>query len=212
MTDSKILIFTQNYITAITACLNWYFFLPQITSNGFISVDKWSKSVDESLKHVDPILVPYNIRMHNRNKDIFYRITLDPRTLNLIDQDISLTLGRPGNPSTFKTTKAIIVTYNNVPKYGDSSKRFKYQVVIATDYTNTFAILNYDRLDESGGIVGYGDSGYCTKTRTFTDSSDTRTLNRTSNVGRPGKHIYLLTVKDVKYCWGSKTLNYNKHI
>ena len=143
--------------------------------------------------------------MDNRNKDIFWRTTKDQNTLKLINQDISLAVGNPGNPSRFNTTEAIIVTYDNVPKYLDSTKRFKFQVVIATDYTNTFAILNYDRLDESGGVVGYGDSGYCTSTKIFTDSLDTRTLNQTSNVGRPGKHIHLLTVKDVKHCWGSKS-------
>ena len=138
--------------------------------------------------------------MDNRNKDIFYRTTTNVNTLKLIDQDIFLALGKSGNPSTFNAAEAIIMTYDNVPKYGDRSKRFKFQVVIATDYTNTFAILNYDRLDESGGVVGYGDSGYCPIIKTFTNSTDTRILNQTSNVGRPGKHIHLLTVKSVKDC------------
>ena len=133
--------------------------------------------------------------MDNRIRNIFYRSTSDPHTLNLIDQDITLALGEPGNPSTFKTAEAIIVTYNNVPKYGDSSKKFKYQVVIATDYTNTFAILNYDRLDESGSIVGYSDP-LCNVWRHFTTSSDKRVLTRTSNVGVLGKHVYLLTSKN----------------
>ena len=144
--------------------------------------------------------------MDNRNKDIFYRTTTNVNTLKLIDQDIFLALGKSGNPSTFNAAEAIIMTYDNVPKYGDRSKRFKFQVVIATDYTNTFAILNYDRLDESGGVVGYGDSGYCTSTKTFTDSLDTRILNQTSNVGHAGKHIHLLKVKDIKHCWGSKSV------
>ena len=148
--------------------------------------------------------------MNNRNNNIYYRTAKDQNTLKLINQDISLAVDKPGNPSTFNTTDAIIVTYDNVPKYGDLSKRFKFQVVIATDYINTFAILNYDRLDESGGVVGYGDSGYCTSTKTFTNSLDSRVLNKTSNVGRPGKHIHLLTVKDVKYCWGSKSVTVQK--
>ena len=93
--------------------------------------------------------------MNNRNNNIYYRTAKDQNTLKLINQDISLAVGKPGNPSTFNTTDAIIVTYDNVPKYGDLSKRFKFQVVIATDYTNTLAILNYDRLDESGGCLLY---------------------------------------------------------
>ena len=81
--------------------------------------------------------------MDNRNKDIFYRTTKDQDTLKLINRDISLALGKPGNPSTFNAAEAIIMTYDNVPKYRDSSKRFKFQVVIATDYTHTFACLLY---------------------------------------------------------------------
>ena len=69
--------------------------------------------------------------MNNLNKNIYYRTAKDQNTLKLINKDISLALGKPENPSTFNTTEAIIVTYDNVPKNGDSSKRFKFQVVIA---------------------------------------------------------------------------------
>ena len=119
---------------------------------------------------------------------------MDPTSLQLIDQDISRALGNPGNPSIFNAAEAIIVTYNNIPKYRESTKRFTFQVVIATDYTNTFAILNYDRLDESGNDIGYSDPS-CNSLKYFTRSPDKRVLARTSNVGVPGKHIHLLTSK-----------------
>ena len=124
--------------------------------------------------------------------------------LYLIDREISLALGKPGNPSTFNAAEAIIVTYNDIPRYNNPSKRFKYQVVIATDYTNTFAILNYDRLDLiSYHNAGFSEPGPCHIIKQFTKSLDeTAVLNQTSNVGRPGKHIHLLTVKPVKYCPG----------
>lgn len=139
--------------------------------------------------------------LDNRNNGILYRTTKDLKTLNLIDQDISLALGKPGNPSSFNATEAIVVTYNDIQRYGDSSKRFKYQVVIATDYTNSFTILNYDRLDQKGrGPVGFSDPGPCRVSKRFLNSSDERTLTQTSNVGRPGKHIHLLTVEEVDDC------------
>ena len=121
--------------------------------------------------------------------------------MNLIDQDISLALGKPGNPFTFNASEAIVVTFNNIQRYANAAKRFKYQVIIATDYTNTFAILNYDRVDEKGrGLVGYGDPGPCRVTKRFSSTSDDTILTRTSNVGRPGKHIHLLTVEGVDDC------------
>ena len=126
----------------------------------------------------------------------------------MIDQDISLALGKSGKPSTFNASEAIIVTYNNVPRYSSISNLFKYQVVIATDYTNTFAILNYDRLDQTGrGAVGFSDPGPCRVTKRFLNSSDERTLTQTSNVGRPGKHIHLLTVDAVDDCANKGGIN-----
>ena len=126
----------------------------------------------------------------------------------MIDQDISLALGKSEKPSKFNASEAIIVTYNNVPRYSSISNLFKYQVVIATDYTNTFAILNYDRLDQTGrGAVGFSDPGPCRVTKRFLNSSDERTLTQTSNVGRPGKHIHLLTVDAVDDCVNKGGIN-----
>ena len=139
--------------------------------------------------------------MNNRGRHIFYRTAKDSYTLGFVDKDISLALGQAGNPLRFNATEAIIVTYNDIPRYGSTSNRFKYQVVIATDYTNTFTILNYDRLDINGNDnVGYSDTGQCRVTKRFTSSSNKRTLTITSNVGRPGKHIHLLSRKTTDDC------------
>ena len=147
-----------------------------------------------------PILIPYNLDLVNNGQNILYRTAKDLSTLKLIDQDISLALGKYGNPSSFNVTEAIIITYDNIPKYRQRYTLFKYQVVIATDYTNTFAILNYERLDESGyREVGYGDPS-CNYLKHFTRSGDETVLTRTSNVGIAGKHIYFLTQKECMNC------------
>ena len=138
-----------------------------------------------------PILIPYNLDLVNHGQNILYRTTKDPITLMLIDQDISLALEKYDNHSRFDATEAIIVTFDNIPQYGNTN-RFKYQAVIVTDYTNTFAILNYERLDENGDEVGFSDPS-CNYLKRFTTSSDKTVLTNTSNVGIPGKHIFLLT-------------------
>ena len=145
-----------------------------------------------------PILVPYNLDLINNGQNILYRTAKDPSTLKLIDQDISLALGRSGNPSSFNATEAMIITYDNIQMYGQWYILFKYQVVIATDYTYTFSIFNYERLDRNSNIVGYYDPS-CGYSRHFTE--DKTVFTRTSNVGIPGKHIYLLTQK---YCTNCK--------
>ena len=149
-----------------------------------------------------PVIIPYSVDLDNSaGKHILYRTSKDQLILDLIDRDISLALGKSGNPSTFNAAEAIIVTYNNIPRLGFESTFFKFQVVIATDYTNTFAIINYGRLDKSAYLAGYSEPQPCKhNVKSFTESSDKRVLNRTSNVGRPGKHIHLLTVKTVKNC------------
>ena len=146
-----------------------------------------------------PILIPYNLDLVNDGHNILYRTTTKPYTLKSIDHDISLALGKYGTPAKFESSEAIIVTFDNIFRYGNAGSRFKYQAVIATDYTNTFAILNYDRLDESGYEVGYGDST-CNYIKQFTTSADKTDLTRTSNVGIPGKHIYLLTQEECMNC------------
>ena len=138
-----------------------------------------------------PILIPYNLDLENHGQNILYRTTKDPYTLKLIDQDISLAHSR------FDATEAIIVTFDNIPKYRNINIRFKYQVVIATDYTYTFAILNYQRLDGNGNEVGFSDP-FRNSLKRFTTSSDKTVLTRTSNVGIPGKHIFLLTWMNCK--------------
>ena len=97
---------------------------------------------------------------------------------------------RSGN---FFPTEAIIVTYDNVPKYQNPSIKFKYQVIIATDYRSTYAIVNYERLDTSGNRIGYGDPS-CHAFQEFTTRGRYQTeLTKISNVGIPGRHVYLLT-------------------
>ena len=133
----------------------------------------------------------------NQGQNILYRTTKNPIILKLIDKDISLAPEKSKNYSRFDATEAIIVTFDNIPRYGNTN-RFKYQVVIVTDYTNTFAILNYERLDENGNEVGFSDPS-CNYLKRFTSSSDKTVLTNTSNVGIPGKHIFLLTWMTCKY-------------
>ena len=159
-------------------------------------MDKQTSQINIKLNQDFPILIPYNVDLENHGQNILYRTTKDSYTLKLIDQDISLTLEKSKNYSRFDATEAIIVTFDNIPQYGNTN-RFKYQVIIATDYTDTFAILNYERLDGNGNEVGFSDPS-CNYLKRFTTSSNKTVLTNTSNVGIPGKHIFLLTQKTCK--------------
>ena len=160
-------------------------------------MDKQTSQIIIKLNQDFPILIPYNLDLVNQGQNILYRTTKDSYTLKLIDQDISLILEKSKNYSRFDATEAIIVTFDNIPQYGNTNNRFKYQAVIATDYTYTFAILNYERLDENGNEVGFSDPS-CNYLKRFKTSSNKTVLTNTSNVGIPGKHIFLLTQKTCK--------------
>ncbi|XP_066920704.1 uncharacterized protein [Clytia hemisphaerica] len=163
-----------------------------ICSNGYITLDKLQNSFRKSLTSGYPsVLIPFNYDMISLGNNILYRTTKDQNILNLVDRDISLSK----SVSSFKSKEAIVVTFNNVPHYGNRNMIFRYQVVIATDYKNTYTIFNYDRMDNSGyDNIGYAEPDgevSCTPYKRF--NLNGHTLTTSSNVGKPGKFIFLLT-------------------
>lgn len=115
---------------------------------------------------------------------IYYRETFDSRIFSLVNKD----LGRYGVKN-FTCFQAVIVTFFNMLgafyKLGDSDT---FQTVIATNGKETYAIFNYNRLDNPDCIVaGYAEM-YCSKY-----SMDCKKVSYTSNVGIPGRHVLKLT-------------------
>ena len=134
--------------------------------------------------------------MKSSGSDVFYRTTSDKTILQAVDKDIALILGKQkGTPSTFNASSAIIITFDNIQSLGLSSVLFKYQTVIATDFKNTFAIVDYERLDGDGIEIGFYEV-YCKHLKRFTGSSESKQLVDDTNVGIPGKQVHLLTNND----------------
>ena len=129
--------------------------------------------------------------MRSYGNDILYRTTKDQITLRLIDGDIALSKTTPS----FKSKEAIIITFNNVSYYKDRDILFRYQVVITTDYKNTYTIFNYDRMDRASyDNIGYAEPDgrvSCTPYKHFNVNGNK--LTTTSNVGFPGKFVFSLT-------------------
>ena len=154
-------------------------------------------NIDE-LKQPFPILMPFNADLDNRQgQHITYRTTRDYHELYMINQDVSLTRQKYGYPTHFIAVEAIIVTYNNIPLNANSGTKFTYQIIIATDYQNTFAIVNYDRIDSNGKVIGISENG---RVIDYISTQYHRDLTWASNVGQPGKHIILLTKKRYEGC------------
>ena len=148
-------------------------------------------------------LVPFNYEMRSYGRNILYRATKDQNMLILIDRDIALLPRQQNTISAFKSKEAIIITFNSVPYSKSQNIVFRYQVVIATDYKNTFTIFNYMRIDrpsfENIGI-GYSEPNgniSCTQYERFNINGDK--LTTTSNVGIAGKFVFSLNNDCNKY-------------
>uniref|UniRef100_A0A7M5WRE4 NIDO domain-containing protein n=1 Tax=Clytia hemisphaerica TaxID=252671 RepID=A0A7M5WRE4_9CNID len=162
-----------------------------INSNGFITVDNSNTDTRASLTSYYSVLVPFNYDLKSYGRDILYRSTTQQNILSMIDKDILLSKSVPS----FKSKEAIVITFNNVPYYDKRNILFRFQVVMATDYKNTYTIFNYDRIDNPGyGNIGYAEPDgevSCTPYKSFNLNGNT--LTTSSNVGKPGKFVFLLT-------------------
>ena len=140
------------------------------------------------------MLVPFNYDLKSRGNDILYRSTTNRNILKLVDKDIALLPRKQSTTSSFNSKEAIVITFNNVPYYDNRNILFRFQTVIATDYKNTYTIFNYDRMDNPGyGNIGYAepDGAFsCKSTENFNLNGSK--LTTSSNVGKPGKFVFLL--------------------
>ena len=82
-----------------------------------------------------------------------------------------------------------MVTYDNVYKYNTNNLLHTFQLVLATDETRTYVILNYHRLDYTGSVTN-GFSETTNHSMEFVPRSSAHSLVSTSNVGILGKHVF----------------------
>ena len=128
--------------------------------------------------------------MVSTGSEISYRTTYDNKTLELVNKDIQ----RLNTSQDFNARTAIVITFNNIKRYRASSIMYKYQIVLATDYNVTYTIINYGRLDSTSLVrPGFYDSQACGIRKFFGEHNNTQHLNKTSNVGIKGKHVFILT-------------------
>lgn len=93
----------------------------------------------------------------------------------------------------FFANQIIVVNYIGV-KY--QSRAHTFQAVFATDGNQTYAILNYYRLESNGATVGFSERA-CGH-HLYYNGTMSKSLAHTSNIGMPGRHILLLTTRCAK--------------
>lgn len=127
-------------------------------------------------------LLPYQTVFAASEGVIYYRETFDEKILIRASEDVA----KYSNEN-FTATQAVVITYD----LGFYQSMNNYQVVLVTDTLITYAILMYKLLGQSGAVVGYNDR-VC-HLELFSSLIYSKSLQFTSNVGEPGKHVKLLT-------------------
>lgn len=93
---------------------------------------------------------------------------------------------------TFSSKFILLVTYNNITRYGDSQKRFTFQVALVSDGVRSFAVCNYARLDTSAAedVRYFTNYEYEIVKWVINNAfSKTKYLALTSNIGVKGMHV-----------------------
>lgn len=142
------------------------------------------------------ILAPYSSYFYNSdpNGAIFYRETKDTAILQKINKDIRLLQESPTIDKNFNVTNAFIVTFNKIVNDEYTFKKNIFQVVIGYDIAHTYAVFNYERLDDAGAICGFSVHK-CTYNN-LSPVVGSYLLTETSNVGVKGRHVYNMKTRD----------------
>jgi fibulin 1/2 len=185
-----------------------------VSTNGYISFDRAFASpyptrfpgfIHTSL--VAPFWSDVDIR---KEGNVFYNVYLDTKSSYI--ERATHEVRRFSRSGSFTARWVLVVTWDRVPNYPDgsgsdsdslSSKRNTYQIVIATDGQQTFALFNYpsDGLQWSGraesAVVGYttrdASSFRNHYLSTFPDVVEIATRLLPSNINRTGRLFYQLS-------------------
>lgn len=152
---------------------------------GAIGVEKITSIL--KLPATRTVFLPYLIDIDfDKPGDIYYRETFDNHTLALASSDV-----RRYTRDNFTTTHAVIVTCIKIASRIAIGRYHSYQTILAYNGSSTYVILNYARLDTHGALVGYSET-YC-GWKQFRTPKLSRSLLKSSNIGKEGSHVYRLT-------------------
>jgi hypothetical protein len=149
----------------------------QICTNGYLLLDESRVSV-------------YELDLITRNTgNIFNRTVTDNSTLDSIKNQI-----RQAFPvhSQFSATQAYMVTWAEVPYFYKTNSLHTFQVVLATNGTNSFIVLNYLRTDQKATYTRILDRLELLNRISFNGNA------KESNYDEPGSFVFPLFSRSSK--------------
>ena len=170
------------------------FLSSQINRNGLVTQSSHNVRTQIWLPYTRlDVIAVYNLYYEEKYKSgqIFYRLTNNTDILSQATKDVQLFT----NNDTFTALNAIVISYIEVT-FKDLTKPNTFQLVLATDYINTYGIFNYDHLDENKGTTGYSDTK-CSWDL-LREYQKVYELSYFSDGDVNGRHVILLTSKECK--------------
>lgn len=141
--------------------------------------------------------------------DVFYREVFDPDLLTSISNEVR---SRFVTYSSFRSSWAFIVTFNNVPRFGcrgssvhPCQKVVNHQTILTSNGIDSFVIFLYDKLGYEFAQIGFnaGDGKrYFLVPNSNTANISTYALEE-SNVGEAGKWMFSITSEISSVCSSS---------
>ncbi|KAM5132226.1 uncharacterized protein ACMZJ9_019034 [Mantella aurantiaca] len=185
--------------------MRWTFF---VNNNGLLSFNvPVTESTPQDLPVCDgtPFLAPFWADVDNtRGGDIYYRQSFEADLLSRATSDVRAYFNKTG----FRASWVFIGTWYKVAFYASSSNKVNtFQVVLITDWKETFVLFNYEGIEWTSGTFTGGNketglggipalaglnSGYKTGYYKIPNSLTPNiiNLNSTSNVDVPGRWAF----------------------
>lgn len=191
-----------------------------VNNNGIISFKTKEDSYnpeDFPRNNSPPVIAPFwaDIDIQNVGGSVFYLNSSDKDILNLASSEVRHYFPQYGN---FNATWVLIATWYNVGFYSAKgwrkNKKNTFQAVLITNWVQSFAIFNYNKLEwtssktedntstspesevQAGFDAGNGAAHYQIK---GARSNHVESILHTSNVGKPGKWVFRIDLAEIQF-------------
>ena len=119
---------------------------------------------------------------------IYYRDSTSDSDLALANQALS-----EYGVYSFTARMVFIITYYDVPQYGNTFTKNTFQFIYATDYRNSYGIFNYQKLESTYGVARFTEGSCNGRELPFSGSFRSTLLANIANGPVPGRHVYKLS-------------------
>ena len=171
--------------------LNFLFLLFfKIYDEGYISFDHTVSNPYSGSKYIAAYFRS-TLKVEETSSVVYHREDTTAETLSLANKDIRSKYPNSG----LIASSALIVTWVNVTNSYKFFGKNTFQIVVARNNKQAYVILNYDRLDDTGGFAAFNLDSKCAN-KVFAPLITSYKLVDHSNMGVKGRYVSLMNISD----------------